>query len=342
MARQHGLVTRQQAMGAGLDGDAVDTMVRHGTWAFVRRGVYAGVAFWESLDDEERHMLRDRAASLSAKKPHVMSHDSGARWLGLELLRSTPALTHLSRPGLVGTHVRGDIKTHLGPFHPLQVVDVDGVRVLDLARTAADIAREHGNPAGVVAMDSARRLGATVGDLARAIDPRMRNWPGVTLARDALTRSNGDSDSVLETLTGEVLEELGLGRVHRQFGLTRDGRTAWADFRVGRQLVECDGLVKYRRVEDGGLAVVAPEDVLAYEKLRQDWLCGFRLGMSRVVWSEAWGPGRQALLRRLHREISATHSLLGTSVDDLTPYLARGPRPRPRRRGRRKIGPFAA
>ena len=44
-------------------------------------------------------------------------------------------------------------------------MQANGFDVLGLARTAIDIAREHGRPYGVVAVDSARRMGVSVDDL---------------------------------------------------------------------------------------------------------------------------------------------------------------------------------
>lgn len=98
------------------------------------------------------------------------------------------------------------------------------------------------------------------------------------------------------------------------------------DLRIGRRLVEFDGKVKHQR-PDPSRKPMSPEDVLSEEKKRQDWLCGFKLGMSRLVWSDVWGPGRAQALRRLERELAETEARFGTSIDDLAPYvLTRPPR----------------
>jgi len=111
--------------------------------------------------------------------------------------------------------------------------------------------------------------------------------------------------------------------VEAQFGLQDRGRVAWADFRVGRHLVEFDGRHKYQREEAGGFADVPAGDVVWREKRRQDWLCGFKLGMSRVVWADvqpnAWARTQQRLLR----EFTDTHLRFGSSIDDLAPYVVR-------------------
>ncbi len=259
--------------------------------------------------------------------PHVMSHESSALELGMAILRPSVSFTHVTRPGVVGSHLRHGVKHHLAPFDDHQMAEVHGRRVLDAARTAADIAREHGMLAGTVAFDSAYRVGASPQDAARAL-LAMECWPEVTVARAACDASDPGSDSVGETLARGLVEELGFGRPETQFGLTDGNRTAWCDLRLGRHVFEFDGRLKYRRTEDGGVAQVDPDDVVWYEKNRQDWVCGFKLGMSRIVWDELWGDRRRVTLRRLEREYLDTVARFGTSVDDLSSYRVRRKRPR--------------
>lgn len=330
MATQHGLVTRRQALDAGLSEEHVDRLVRAGTWVAVRRGVYAEA---ELVEQEQaagwarRQRLSDRAASLRMHRPHVMSHDSAAHELGLAVLRPPNPTTHVTRPGLVGSHRRYDVAHHLAPYGEEQVVVVDGRRVLDAARTAADVAREHPLEHGVVAFDSARRLGVGRLALAAAVDPTMRCWPQVTRVRQALELSVDGSDSPGETLARLLVCELGMGVPEVQFGLTDGRRTVWCDLRLGRHVIEFDGRVKYRPADEGGLAREPAEDVVWREKQRQDWITGFKLGMSRLVWHDVRGAGRAAALVRLRREVQDTEARFGTSIDDLAAYVVPGPRP---------------
>lgn len=308
----------------------IDRMVRQGDLVAVRRGVYAEAPLVNALATyREQRLLADRAASLRIGRPHEMSHDSAAHELGLPILQPFKPMTHVTRPRVVGSHLVHGVKHHLAPYRPSSVVVVDGIRVLGPARTALDIAREHGLRAGVVAIDSARRLGTTLRELADELE-MMRCWPRVTVAREAVHHSDPGTDSIGETLTRELVTELGFGRPQTQFGLTAGGRTVWCDLRLGRHVFEFDGRVKYRRVDEGGLALTSVEDVVWREKQRQDWICGFKLGISRVIWDDLFGVARDATLGRLRREYLDTCRLFGESIDDLTPYLARGPRPRSR------------
>jgi hypothetical protein len=329
MSRQLGLITRRQALEAGLPAEAIDRLTRRGDWVIVRRGVYTDRDRWERLTRvEDQQRTRDRAASMRIGAPHVMSHDSAALELDLPILRARQPMTHVTRPGVVGSHLRHGVKHHLAPYLLSQVVVVHGRPVLGAARTAADIAREHGFVPGVVACDSALRAGASPRDFEEAI-AAMAYWPGVTVSRASWDAADPGADSLGETLSRLVVEALGHGRPETQFGLTDGSRTAFCDLRLGRHLFEFDGLLKYLRVEDGGLATIDPADVVWYEKQRQDWLCGFKLGMSRLVWDDVYGSRREVTMRRLEREYLDTCARFGTNVDDLTPYIVRRP---PRRR----------
>lgn len=328
MAAQGGLLTRAQAIACHVPADRVQQLLRTGEWVTVRWGVYAEAHTLAAAQSwTARQRLVDRAACLTMRRPHVLSHDSAALVHGLEVLRQRVPTTHVTRPGLVGSHRRADVAHHLAPYRPEQVVTVGGRRLLDVARTAVDVAREHPHPHGVVACDSARRHGVSLEQLHAAVDPMMRCWPHVTRVREAVELSAADVDTVGETLARLLVSELGRGVPEVQFGLSDGRRTAWCDLRLGRHLVEFDGQVKYRRPADGGVALVPAEDVVWREKQRQDWLCGFKLGMSRLVWADVWGPGRAAALERLRREVADTDARFGTSVADLAPYVVRGPRP---------------
>lgn len=325
MATQHGLVTRRQAVEAGLPPEAIDRLTRRGDWVIVRRGVYADRSAWEGLTRfEDQQRTRDRAASMRIRAPHVMSHDSAALELDLPVLRARRPTTHVTRPGVVGSHLRHGVKHHLAPYLLSQVTVAHGRPVLGAARTAADIAREHGFAPGVVAFDSALRAGARPRDIEEAMEA-MAYWPGVTVSRAAWDAADPGSDSIGETLSRLVVEALGHGRPETQFGLTDGTRTAFCDLRLGRHLVEFDGLLKYLRVEDGGLATIDSADVVWYEKQRQDWVCGFKLGMSRLVWDDVYGPRRAVTARRLEREYLDTCARFGTSIHDLAPFIVRRP-----------------
>jgi hypothetical protein len=323
LAHQAGLITRRQALDTGMSDALVDGLVRTGRWVPVRRGVYMQADAWESLDAYDgRPRARARAAHLTMRAAHVLSHESAARELGLAILTPDEEIIHVTRRGVRGGRLEHGVKHHLAPYQRDQVLEVEGVPVLDAARTAADIAREHGYVHGTIACDAARQLGVRLGALWSAVEP-MTCWPEVTVVRACIQDSDAGAESVGETLGRILLHELGLGPIQTQFEL-RD-ETGWArcDMRVGRQLFEFDGHKKYLRRDRGGLAVVDAEEVVWREKQREDWLRGYRLGMSRLVWADYWGERRARAKERILREYAATCAAYGTDVSDLAHVIVR-------------------
>lgn len=335
MSAQEGLVTRAQAIEAGMAIDHIDRLVRTKRWTVVRKGVYAETPYVVSLGSmRRRRLLHDHAAGLRIRAPFVFSHHSAAYMLDLDVLHERPvARTHVTRRGLVGAHHRHGVTHHRAPYDDAQVIVAGDLSCFSPARTVCDISRDQGALAGKVAAESALRTGTSRAEL-ESIADGMTSWPYVTIVRDVNAAASGRSDSVGETLTGELVASLGHGVPRLQFGLTADGRTAWCDLILGRHVFEFDGRVKYQRVDEGGVARVSADEVVWFEKQRQDWICGFKLGMSRLVWDDVFtivtgGPALERVQQRLRREYVDTCRRFGTDVTDLASYLPRGPRPRP-------------
>jgi len=323
MAGNHGIITRQQTLALGLKPADIERAVRAGEWVVVRRGHYVARELWDGLDPYVgRPKLEARVAWLGMQRDYAISHDSAAAYLSISTLRQELPLVHLTRLGPPRARVRHGIKRHQARVLLPHLQEVDGVLVLDAARTAVDIAREHGLEAGVVAIDSARLRGVRLEDLWAAIEPMWR-WPGITTARAALELSDARAESAGESLARMLLEELGLGPIETQFEIRDDVRWARCDLRVGRHLVEFDGFLKYQRRDLDDRRRIDPEQVVWEEKQRQDWLLGYHLGMSRLIWADLWGSRRRLALERVAREYALTCARLGTSIDDLAHLVVR-------------------
>ncbi len=324
MATQEGLITRRQLLELGLLPEAIDRDVRAGVLVLVRRGVYARCDIWADNDRwDQRQRLVDLAASLTTGRAHVWSHDSAALRLQMQVLKQD-GRSHLTHAGRRGSHTRAGITHHHAPYAPTELGPSDNT--LGLARVALDIAREHGIRAGTVAVDSALRLGATYEQLAFSLE-RMKRWPGVSHARAALALSDPDTDSIAETRARELIEELGHGRPQTQFGLTADGLVVWCDLRLHRHMFEVDGLIKLIPVAEGGLAADSIQ-ALRDQKARQDFVTGFKTGMSHIVWGDFWGAQRAEAKARLDREYQDTCRRFGTDISDLAAFRPRRPRRR--------------
>jgi len=316
---QHGLITRRQLREAGYDDRQVRRLLARHVLLRVRRGVYVERAHWEALDRYRgKPLLRIRAARLTLGGDYVLSHDSAAIVLGLGAPDPARALVHVTRRKVHGDAVRAGVKHHLAPYPPEQVLVVDGLPILDPARTALDMAREHGLVAGVACCDAALRSGVSVAALEEARS-RMWCWPYSTVMDEALALADPGAESWLESEARVLVHGLGIGQPQTQFGLTDGHRTVWCDLRVGRHVFEVDGLLKY---DGDNLAGEPPRLVLLREKERQDFVTGFKLGVSRVTAHDC-RAGRRAAEARMLREFLDTCARFGTDISDLAPYIVR-------------------
>lgn len=319
--RQGGLVSRRQAKTAGYTERELRTLTAvDGPWVAVRRGTYVERATWDAAEPfDGRARLKDLAAHLAMVAPHLMSHDSAARALGLPMLRPERELVHITRFGVGGTRTEHGVKHHMTQLGLLNTRVIDGMRVTGLARTAVDLGREHGFVCGTVACDGALQLGLEIPDLEAELVP-MWCWPEITQSRAAVAHARPGAETPGETLTRLLLVELDIGEPETQFPVRIGEGVAWTDLRVGCHVFEFDGRVKYRRTEDGGVADRPIEDVLWDERTRERLVCAEGLGMSRVVWDDLFGARREQTKRRLQAEYLLTVRRLGSTLPD---HLAR-------------------
>jgi hypothetical protein len=318
MAANHGLITRAQALDAGLSPSTIRHLVNTRRLVILRRGVYADGELWRSLDVHRgQHRLRTRAALATMRRSWVVSHDSSAYEQELEILAPPDPHVHITRPGFTSAWTEFGVKHHLARFRAEQVVRVNGLPVLDLARTAVDIAREHGTPYGEAACDSAMRRGVSKAALEAACEP-MWSWPYIVRTREAVDFARPRTGSVVETLGRLLVKELGVDApIEIQFPVRRpDGRVAWLDIVLGCHGFEVDGKSKYVPAEQGGLASKPPYEVLWDEKRRERDLHRLGVGTSRIFFEDYWGDRRATALRRMREEYDDTANRFGAQLPE--------------------------
>jgi hypothetical protein len=311
---QGGVFSRRQALDAGYTEREIKALTRpDGDWAVVRFGNYCERSLLESLDPRNRWLLKDRAAVLSSSRAAVLSHDSAARVLRIDTLDAPTPMSHLTMWGKTGSRTNSGLTRHRDLL-PLCVERVDDLVATSYARTAVDIGRWHGYRHGLVAVDAVRQLGVPLADLEAEL-ARMQHHPYIARARAAVSDSVVGAESVLETLGRELVVSLDIGEVEVQFAvLVAGGRIVWCDFRVGRHLFECDGMVKLVPVDQGGVATQPAEQVLWREKTRQTDICAEGFGMSRIVWADCFGAGRERARARLRKEYAVTEARFGREL----------------------------
>lgn len=285
----------------------------------VRRGVYTTAELWESWDSyRERPLARVRAAHLTVVVPHHFSHDSAALVQRLPLLQPQDSGVHLTRLDLRAATTKAGVRHHGAQYDERRALVVEGLPVLDIPRTVVDLTREHGYRAGLVAADGAMQLGVSRAELAAAAS-EMAGWPFSLTVNAVVEDADPGAESVIETLARELVLEAGLAPVETQFPVRTASGTAWADLRVGRQLIEADGRIKSKPIEDGGLADRDLEQLLWDERRRQREVCAEGFGMMRLTYADHFGAARERAIARLLAEYAVTEQRFGT---ELTPLQA--------------------
>jgi hypothetical protein len=312
----YGVLRREQLLDLGVPPSEIRRMLRSGDLVRLRRGVYTTREVWEAADPYvARPLLLARAAVLVVRRAWVLSHDSAAHALGLDILQPDDPYVHLTRPGWTNAWTENGVKHHLARFGSHQVVEVDGLRVLDLARVAVDMGREHGFRRGFIACDSAMRMGVTRAELLAAAEP-MAQWPGARAVNASVEFADPGAENVNESLGRELVVEAGIGTPETQFPVRTAEGIRWCDLRVGNHVIEVDGKVKYLSEADGGLARKSGDEVAWEERKRERLVRDEGLVVSRVYWEDYWGARRASAVRRLRADHADSVARFGAELDE--------------------------
>lgn len=282
-----------------LDRGWTDAGLRHarstGELVQVRHGVYAAPHGAE--DERARHLLLIRATLPFLHPDAVVSHASAAAVHGLPLRSEWLTRVRVTRADGGHGRRRGAVHLTRAPLAPEDVVDVAGIRVTSLARTAADLARALSFDWGVVSCDSALAAGLTrEGLLAAVADGRGRR--GNARASRCASFADGRSESPAESFSRVQFDRFGLPAPELQFEIRHHGVViarsdfAWPDQRL---VGECDGKAKY-----GALlgASQTAADAIMREKRREERIRQAGWWVVRWGWAEACDGVRLAELVR--------------------------------------------
>ncbi len=179
--RQHGLVTRKQALLTGSRGE-IDGLVRSGVLVSIRRGVYR-------MAGTPKSWVQDLAAALLQRPGAVASHASAASlWdLAPGWHCATPEITVLP----TALNRMSQAKVRRSELSAYERVTLQGLPVTSPARTIVDLAAISTPQRLELALDDAlRRRLTTLPEVSRCLDanrrpgpPRVRRLDAVLLAR---------------------------------------------------------------------------------------------------------------------------------------------------------------
>lgn len=199
--RQCGLVTSAQARQTGMHGRDIAYLVRCGKWRRIQRGVYAEQPL--VLTPE----VRATAVALSAPPGAVVSRDTAARLLGIDVVRDQ-AFEH----ACIRDHRdnRRQLRLHCGPLAGSEITTVAGIRVTTVRRTLLDLLRWSDRLTAIRACeDAVRKNLVTLAEL-RAVAEEIELEPFACPIRRRLSLVDPRSESPLETLIRLVLIDGGL------------------------------------------------------------------------------------------------------------------------------------
>ena len=269
LAQQHGVVTYAQAIAARVS----ERQLRAGGQLIrVRQGVYAERAAHEAAEPHELALLDVAAARLTTGVDLVATGRTAALALQLPILGQPSRVDLAERKELRPLH-HGSSTTLPGA----DVVDLLGVPVTSVPRTAVDVARRHGFAAGLVTMDAALQREVTRDHLLAVVDA-CRGWRGSRTARRVVELADPLAETPLESLARARFIEHGLPPCELQVVLGDEhdpiGRVDHY-WREHRTIAEGDGALKYT---DRG--------ALFAEKRREDRLREAGFEVVRYTWDE--------------------------------------------------------
>lgn len=238
-ARQEGLLTRRDVVAAGVAPTTLAHWVRRGRLRTVHRGVYAlaGVRMTPRA--------QAFAAVLAVGSPAAaVSYSTAALVHGIGVL-ALRGPSHVTGPAQTHRHRRSGLVLHRDQLAQEDVVDLDGLSVTTVPRTAYDLLTGADRLSAVWACEAAlRQQLVTDADLDEVVRrcagrrhaTRSRHWRALVDVR---------SESPLETAIRLLLVDAGVPAPVPQYQVrTADGHPlarldlSWPDRRVG---VEADG-----------------------------------------------------------------------------------------------------
>ncbi|MGV9709391.1 hypothetical protein ACWDTI_01820 [Gordonia sp. NPDC003424] len=294
---RYGLIRRETALARGITDDHRRAAVR----AADLRRLIPGV-FVENDDDfagsdgaDALYRLRCIAiatSELTGERPPPLSHASAAALHGLPLLKPNRARVHVTNGRNSGGSIRTYRHIHAGVLEPHERVEIDGIAVTSLERTAVDNALDGDFAQGLTAFDGALRMGVSRTVMADMLQAGRR---GVGSARRALDLADPLAESVGESWSRAQIIEAGLPFPQLQCEYRCEAKTYRADFGWLDLLVgEFDGRKKYGRLRRPGESV---EDAVIREKIREDALRAMGLMVIRWTWAVLERHGLADLLR---------------------------------------------
>jgi hypothetical protein len=278
------------------DSRSIARDVESGVLVRIRRGAYAAGEVWEGSSPVEKHLLRMRAVVALADRPPTFSSFSSAAVWGMPICGEWPRDVFVADDWHGGGRSEPGIRLSAAGFPSARVVEIDGFRVVDLARTALVVARATTFLDAIGSIDWVqwRKNKRQVSREALAED--LEQWhprTGFRHLERVLAFSTHLSDSFGESRARAAIHLAGFERPELQVEFVDSQGSMFVDFYWprARAAAEFDGRVKYTRDE---FTKGDPSNVVWAEKKRQDRLYRQGLAVDRITTYDIEHPKRLA------------------------------------------------
>jgi len=272
------VITRAEALAAGLTDGEVRSRVLSGRWQALGHGTYlrSGVhGDNEYARAETLHVLEALAAA-GRFTDATVAYGSAALGHGMQLASGIPRHRELVVPPGSWNGIRAGSRVRLAELDPVDVISVGGAAMTTPARTWVDVSRSGSLADSLSAGDSALRAGVVTTDQLHAALERHPAQRGLRRAESALPLLSPLRENAFESKSFARFVEWGLPLPECQVeiwdhaGLIGRVDFLWRAFGV---IGEADGRGKY----------ADPSDLYA-EKVREDRLRARGLTVVRWGW----------------------------------------------------------
>lgn len=285
------LISRRQALAAGMSDGEVQRLCRSGKWRRVRAGHYLNAPGRE-LTPTGRHLLLAMATCEAMSDDAVASHCSALVIHGLPTWSLPLERAHMTRNRANGGFIKKHLVLHAAQLEPDEITLVNGLRVTTVPRTIIDIARSAGFEPAVAVGDSALRQGLTTArELHEQVMRRRRGWQQAVRVIEFL---DGRSESVGESRSRVVIQQAGLPAPELQARIFTDDEicVARVDFLfAGMGVIGEFDDVEYR---DESASPRLPSPMVVAEQNRVDRLRALGWMVVRWSWADLADPARLA------------------------------------------------
>ena len=265
-----------------------------GSLVKLRRGAYVERSVWEQLDARSKHVLRIRSVIEMAHRDAIVAGFSAAALWGMPIAGEWPVEVTILDEWLGGGRSEPGVRRTAAGFRDAGCLDLGGVKVTTLARTALDIARGRSLDDAIGSVDWARwrrnEHAVSLEELTAEVFKVPPRNGRAHLSR-VVNFSTSLSDSFGESECRAVIAQLGFEVPLLQVPF-RDAEGQmepdfyWPGVRIAG---EFDGFVKYSRTE---YTKGDPSAVVWREKKREDRLRRCGVGVVRILTTDVKNPSR--------------------------------------------------